>query len=346
MVVVESGESTDKDKNPASKLKDGLATAIESLAGKMDGTTGNEKAEATGGQDHNTDSSSTSTKPKPQHRFLTRAGAAKRKQQESSLMTAIHQLALETNPDNIHSHSAILTQMLKALEQVHHEYVIKEKLDINQEPEKSYMLDYERKVQLALEKQLKRLGLKEKEAQSAAQEAALRDARNLKKMEEDLNDRMTSVSEVGSNLSTMSRGRAVISRLKSFQKKIEAKGKAIRNVMNAPGIELNQRAIAKAGLVWATIDHLRIEYQGVLDEACDFLDENQMEEILTVDEAQWEWLTEVEARLEELQIMRDSPEKQEPLNDGFTCPKPEPRFGGNSMAYWFKHKLTKKQRGS
>ena len=102
--------------------------------------------------------------------------------------------------------------------------------------------------------------------------------------------------------------------------------------MKAPGIEQNPRAIAKAGLVWATIDHLRIEYQGLLDEACDFLEESHMEEILKADEAQWEWLTEMEARLEELQIMRDSPEKQEPLNDGFTCPKPEPRFGGNNMA--------------
>ena len=73
-------------------------------------------------------------------------------------MTAVHQLALETNPDNIQSHVAILGQMLKSLEQNHHEYVAKEKLDINLDPEKSYMLDYERKVKLAVERQKKRLG--------------------------------------------------------------------------------------------------------------------------------------------------------------------------------------------
>ena len=75
-------------------------------------------------------------------------------------------------------------------------------------------------------------------------------------MEDDLNDQMTSVSQVDSNVSAMSRGRAMTSKLKGYQKKIEAKGKAIMNVMKAPGIEQNPRAIAKAGLVWATIGHL------------------------------------------------------------------------------------------
>ena len=85
------------------------------------------------------------------------------------------------------------------------------------------MLDYERKVKLAVEKQKKRLGIQGEEAQSTAQETAHKDTRDLKKMEDDLNDRMTSVSEVGSNLSAMSRGRAMTSKLKGYQKKIEAK---------------------------------------------------------------------------------------------------------------------------
>ena len=90
---------------------------MESLAGVSNAG----KGAATGGIDPNTDNTSTKAKPKPQHRFLTRAGAAKRKQQESTLMTAVHQLALETNPDNIQSHAAILAQMLKTLEQDHDE---------------------------------------------------------------------------------------------------------------------------------------------------------------------------------------------------------------------------------
>ena len=80
---------------------------------------------------------------------------------------------------------------------------------------------------------------------------------------------MTSASQVDSNLSVMSKGRAMTSKLKGYQKKIEAKGKAIRNVLGAPGIEKNTRAIAKASLVWSTIDHLRIEYQTLLEKACD-----------------------------------------------------------------------------
>ena len=55
-----------------------------------------------------------------------------------------------------------------------------------------------------------------------------------------------------------------------------------------------------------------------------------MEEILKDDEEQWGWLTEIESRIEELQILRDSPEKPPALNDGFICPKPEPRFGRHS----------------
>ena len=81
-------------------------------------------------------------------------------------MTAIHQLALETNPDNVQSQAAILGQMLQSLEQDHHEYVVKEQLDINQEPVKSYMLEYERKVKLAVEKQKKRLGIQGEETQT------------------------------------------------------------------------------------------------------------------------------------------------------------------------------------
>ena len=58
-----------------------------------------------------------------------------------------------------------------------------------------------------------------------------------------------------------------------------------------------------------------------------------MEEILQADEEQWEWLTEVEATLEELQILRDSPEKPPSLNDGFNEPKTEPRFGGQTSRF-------------
>ena len=161
---MEPGEESQEsqNRNLGQTLKDSLMGAMESLAA------------ATGGVDASLDSNQAKAKAKPQHRFLTRAGASKRKNQESTLMTAVHQLALETNPDNIQSHVAILGQMLKSLEQNHHEYVTKEQLDINLEPEKSYMLDFERKVKLAVEKQKKRLGILggESTVQEAVQGAA------------------------------------------------------------------------------------------------------------------------------------------------------------------------------
>ena len=49
---------------------------------------------------------------------------------------------------------------------------------------------------------------------------------------------------------------------------------------------------------------LRIEYQEILDEAFNT-------ETMTEDEKQWDWLTEIEAKLEDLMMMmRVSPEKE------------------------------------
>ena len=314
-----TGESLNN--KPGGSLKESLTATMKSLVSDT-------VEAATGGPENST---KPRQKPQPQHRFLTRLGASQRKNQESTLMTAISQLALETNPDNIQSHVAILEQMLRALEHQHHEYVVKEKLDINADPEKSYMSEFHRKVNLAVDKQKKRLGITG-EARKSTDPRPETQAFDLKQMEDDLNDHMTSASQIGSNLSAMSKGRAMTSKLKGYQQKIEAKGRAIRNVLKAPGIEKNTRAIAKASLVWSTIDHLRIEYQSLLEEACDFLEAGQMEEILQSDEAQWEWLTEVEARLEELQMLKDSPEKPPSLNDGFTEPNVPPRFGGKTLA--------------
>ena len=182
MVIMEPGEEEQQNKTPGTKLKDSIAGAMASLA---------TESLVEGDKDASKENTSAKAKPKPQHKFLTRAGAAKRKNQESTLMTAVHQLALETNPDNFQSHVAILGQMLKSLEQNHHEYVAKEKLDINMDPEKSYMLDYERKVKLAIERQKKRLGILGEEAQSTGQGAAHSETSDLKQMEDDLNEQPT-----------------------------------------------------------------------------------------------------------------------------------------------------------
>ena len=167
----DKGQGESHNKQPGASLKESLVATMKSLV------TDTVEA-ATGGPEDNT---TPKQKPQPQHRFLTRVCASKRKNQESTLMTAVHQLALESNPDNIQSHVAILEQMLRALEQQHHEYVAKENLDINQDPEKSYMLDFHRKVNLAIEKQKKRLGITGEVGKSTEN----REAFDLKQMVDD-----------------------------------------------------------------------------------------------------------------------------------------------------------------
>ena len=80
---------------------------------------------------------------------------------ESSLEVALHQLALDLNPDNLGSDETFLRQMLKDLEQDHIDYVMKEGLDINLDPEKSYPAKFVRKVDKVLEKQRTRLQVTE-----------------------------------------------------------------------------------------------------------------------------------------------------------------------------------------
>ena len=98
----------------------------------------------------------TGTVPRPR-RFLTRSSAARRKQQEAILLAALGSMELDLVADNIPSHEALLRQLLTALEQDHLEFMIKEGLNPNAEPEKSYMLEYERKVDRAVNKHNKRL---------------------------------------------------------------------------------------------------------------------------------------------------------------------------------------------
>ena len=140
-----------------------------------------------------------------------------------------------------------------------------------------------------------------------------------------------SVSEVGSNASTVSIRKNLTRKIKHKQKIISAKGTAIRNALQVKGIENNPRAIAKAGVVWATIEHTRCEYQKLLDEASDCLEEEDMTEIIRADDDQWSWLTEIETKIEELQILKDSPEKDPRRNRAFVEENGEAKFGGKTV---------------
>ena len=83
----------------------------------------------------------------------------------------------------------------------------------------------------------------------------------IRRMEEDLSVQMLiagSASDVGSNMSTMSVRKNLTRKIRNKQKIIMAKGSAIRNALQVKGKDNNPRAIAKAGVVWATIEHTRV----------------------------------------------------------------------------------------
>ena len=95
--------------------------------------------EEVAGPDNETNASDGQVGARPARRFLTRTTATGRKKQEASLVTAIRVMELDLNPDNVKVHEALLQQMLQILEKEHNEFIMKELLDVNKEPHKSYM---------------------------------------------------------------------------------------------------------------------------------------------------------------------------------------------------------------
>ena len=254
------------------------------------------------------DSTDPATGKAPQRRFLTRSGAARRKKQESCLEVAIHQLALDLNPDNLGTHEQFLKQMLRDLEQDHLDYVAKENLDINLEPEKSYLNTFIRKVDKALEKHKARLQVATP-FPSAPPWSGHYEQHPPRITQEDMVENLTSASQAGSSWSTMSSRRALLHKIRNTQKLILAKAKAVTTALNHTGIESNPRAISKAGLVWQTIQHIRCDYQAMLEEATETLEDQALENVLKDDEVQWDILNGIEAKLDELSILKVSPEK-------------------------------------
>jgi predicted secreted hydrolase len=63
-------------------------------------------------------------------------------------------------------------------------------------------------------------------------------------------------------------------------------------------------------MVWSQIEVSRCRYQAILDEAFETLKGDEgLAEAMVEDEKQWDWLTAIATKLEELMIMRVSPEK-------------------------------------
>jgi hypothetical protein len=94
------------------------------------------------GPENNTITMNSQGGAKPARRIFTRTTVTGRKKQEAALTTAFRVMKLDLNPDNVHVHEVLLHQMLENLETEHHDFIMKESLDIIMEPEKSYMLEF------------------------------------------------------------------------------------------------------------------------------------------------------------------------------------------------------------
>jgi hypothetical protein len=102
----------------------------------------------------------------PARRFITRtvaAAAVDREKKETTLATAIRIMELDSNLENLHIDEGLLHQMLENLETAHPLFMIRESLDINREPEKSYMSEFKGKVVRALIAQKVRLQLTDRQ---------------------------------------------------------------------------------------------------------------------------------------------------------------------------------------
>jgi hypothetical protein len=152
-------------------------------------------------------------------------------------------------------------------------------------------------------------------------------------------DELTSVSQAGSAASRMSKCPALLYKLKSQQSKIKAKAAAISNIIGHSDITSNPKAVARAGIVWSQIEVARCEYYAILDEAFEAMEGSEgLAEAMVEDEKQWDWLLEIESKLEELMIMRVSPEKGggASADNGLMEEKMEPRSPREMFYPWKK----------
>ena len=68
--------------------------------------------------------------------------AVERKKKETTLATAIRIMEQDRNPGNLHIHEGLLHKILEDLETAHHVLMIRESLDINREPDSSFMSEF------------------------------------------------------------------------------------------------------------------------------------------------------------------------------------------------------------
>ena len=193
-------------------------------------------------------------------------------------------------------------QLLEILEKEHNSCVVNEGLDINRDPEKSYIAEKRN--------QLERLRAKRKERFSRLTGPQLLPLTPERFPGEDDLRSVCSNSRF-SSASQLSKGPALLHRLKQNKSKAKAKIEAVEKVVNHPNIGQNPRVLTKARITWNQVDELRYQYESILDEAFETLgDKNQeLAAELATNDARNSWIETVEAKLEEMLLMKDSPEK-------------------------------------
>jgi hypothetical protein len=121
-------------------------------------------------------------------------------------------MELDSNQENLHIHEGLLHQMLENLETAHHVFMIRESLDINREPEKSCMSEFEGKFSRALIKQKVQLQFAERNPeQDQGSGISQEDAEQYRKF----------------LIRTKARGHKI-----NQQRKIKAKATAVSNVIS------------------------------------------------------------------------------------------------------------------
>ena len=148
------------------------------------------------------------------------------------MITSIRAIEVDLDPGNYTVPEVLAGQLLDILEREHNEYVDKEGLDINLDPEKSYIKEFKDKLERARTKHKTRLGIlptssSQSNPQMSGQVPPAESRADYIPGEDDLGDKMTSVSKTWSDISRSSRGPALLHKLKHNKSKIQAAAEAV-----------------------------------------------------------------------------------------------------------------------
>ena len=238
-------------------------------------------------------------------RFSTRSQASSRKAAEVTLLTSLRSMQLDEVEGNVSIHMVLTEQLLGILEKEHLDYVSKEGLDINKDPEKSYMREFEEKVRRAVDKHKAKFVSVDGNRKDPAAEVP-----ELDTVEKQLAD-WGSASSMFSVTSKASRGPTLLMKLKHKRAKIQAKAQAVDNVISHADIKANPKSLTRAEVAWSKVEILRCEYEAIMDEAYEVIGDNEeLKQGVEEDTKQVDWLMGIETKLEELLLLRESPEKK------------------------------------